>query len=223
NKLSEATRRPWFVSVHLLPGGETHVSTIRRRQAYLLVFYGGMAAGSVLWGFVADHAGVALALTASAAWLLVGLLAIIGFRLPEGEGAELEPSRHWPEMAAAPGMDLERGPVLVTVEYRIDPARAGEFLDAIRPLRAARLRDGAFRWDLFQDAADPARIVEVFLVESWVEHLRQHERVTQADRIIQERLLALHRAGTPPAVTHLVAALHRAAGKRHPRPVNGYV
>jgi hypothetical protein len=177
---------------------------------YLLVFYGGIAAGSVLWGFVADHAGVALALTASAAWLFVGLLATLGFRLPEGQGAELETSRHWPEMAAAaPGMGLDRGPVLVTVEYRIDPVRAGEFRDAIRPLRAARLRDGAFRWDLFQDAADPARIVEVFLVESWVEHLRQHERVTQADRIIQERLLALHRADTPPVVTHLVAALHR--------------
>src|SRR5262249_52200697 len=182
----------------------------RALAVYLLVFYGGMAAGSVLWGFVAEHAGVALALTASAAWMSVGLLATIGLRLPEGEGAELEPSRHWPEMAA-PGMKLERGPVLVTVEYRIDPARTSEFLDAIRPLRRARLRDGAFRWDLFQDAADPARIIEVFLVESWVEHLRQHERVTEADRIIQEDLLALHQADTPPIVTHLVAGLHRAA------------
>jgi predicted MFS family arabinose efflux permease len=182
----------------------------RALAVYLLVFYGGMAAGSVLWGFVADHAGAALALTASAAWMFVGLLATIGFRLPEGEGAELEPSRHWPEMAA-PCMKLERGPVLVMVEYRIDPARAGEFLDAIRPLRAARLRDGAFRWDLFQDAADPARILEVFLVESWAEHLRQHERVTEADRIIQEHLLALHQADTPPMVTHLVAGVHRAA------------
>jgi hypothetical protein len=165
---------------------------------------------------VADHAGVAVALTASAAWLLVGLLATNGFRLPEGEGAELGPSRHWLEMAV-PCMELDRGPVLGTVEYRIDPAQAGEFLDAIRPLRAARLREGACRWDLFQDAADPARIVEVFLVESWVQHLRQHERVTEADRILQERLLALHRAGTPPAVTHLVAALHRTAKETQAR------
>jgi MFS family permease len=183
----------------------------RALAVYLLGFYGGMAAGSALWGLVADQAGVALALTASAAWMFVGLLATIGLRLPEGEGAELEPSRHWPEMAAAPGMELERGPVLVTVEYRIDPARAGEFLDAIRPLRAARLRDGALRWDLFQEVGDPARIVEVFLVKSWVEHLRQHERVTEADRIIQEHLLALHQADTPPLVTHLVAGPHRAA------------
>jgi MFS family permease len=178
----------------------------RALAVYLLVFYGGMAAGSVLWGFVADHAGVAPALTASAAWMLVGLLATIWFRLPEEGGAGLEASRHWPEMAA-PCVELERGPVLVTVEYRIDPARTPEFRDAIRPLRAARLRDGAFRWDLFQDAADPGRIIEVFLVESWVEHLRQHERVTEADRIVQERVLALHQADTPPRVTHLVAGL----------------
>jgi hypothetical protein len=183
----------------------------RALAVYLLIFYGGMAAGSVLWGFVADHAGVALALTASAAWMLVSLLATIRVRLPEGEGTELEPSRHWPEMAA-PCMKMECGPVLVTVEYRIDSALTPEFLDAVRPLREARLRDGAYRWDLFQDAADPARIVEVFLVESWVEHLRQHERVTEADRIIQERLLALHQGDTPPIVTHLVAGLHRAEG-----------
>jgi MFS family permease len=188
----------------------------RTLAVYLLVFYGGMAAGSVVWGFVADHAGVTVALTASAAWMLVGLLATVWFRLPEGGGADLEPSRHWPEMAA-PCVEFERGPVLVTVAYRIDPARASEFLDAIRPLRGARLRDGAFRWDLFQDAADPARMVEVFLVESWVEHLRQHERVTEADRIIQEHLLAFHQADTPLKVTHLVAGLHR-AGKHKQAP-----
>jgi MFS family permease len=182
----------------------------RALAVYLLAFYGGMAVGSVLWGFVADHAGVGLGLTVSSGWMLVGLLATIGLRLPEGEGAELEPSRHWPEMAV-PSMEFERGPVLVTVEYRIDPAHTAEFLDASHPLRAARLRDGAFCWDLFQDAADPARIVEVFLVESWVEHLRQHERVTEADRIIQEHLMAMHQADTPPKVTHLVAGLHRAA------------
>jgi hypothetical protein len=183
----------------------------RGLAVYLLVYYGGMAAGSILWGFVADHAGVVPALTASAAWMLVGLLATTGLRLPEREGAELEPSRYWPEMAAVPSMELDRGPVLVTVEYRIDPARTRGFLDAIHPLRAARLRDGAFRWDLFQDAADLGRFVEAFLVESVVEHLRQHVRVTEADRIVQERLRAFHQADTPPAVTHLVAGLHRAA------------
>ena len=181
----------------------------RALAVYLLVFYGGIAAGSILWGFVAGRAGVALSLTASAAWLAAGLLTAVRYRLPQGEGADLEPSRHWPEMAGVPGVEPERGPVMVTVEYRIDPARAAEFLDAIRALRDARLRDGVFRWDVFQDAADPGRVVEVFLVESWVEHLRQHERVTEADRVVQERLRAFHQGSSPPTVTHLVAGLHR--------------
>jgi MFS family permease len=192
----------------------------RAMAVYLLVFYGGMAAGSLLWGFVADHVGVALALTASVAWMLVGLVATIPFRLPEDGGAGVEPSRHWPE-PVAPSVELERGPVLVMVEYRIDPARTGEFLNAIRPLGVARLREGAFRWDLFQAAADPARIVEVFLVESWVEHLRQHERVTEADRIIQERLLTMHQADARPVVTHLVAACDQAAKDPETRSTDG--
>jgi hypothetical protein len=47
----------------------------------------------------------------------------------------------------------------------------------------------------------------------WVEHLRQHERVTEADRIVQERLRAFHRPDTPPVVSHLVAGLERLTGK----------
>ena len=62
---------------------------------------------------------------------------------------------------------------------------------------------------MFQDAADPARLVEAFLVESLTEHMRQHERVTEADRAVQERVRAFHRANTPPAVSHLVAGLER--------------
>jgi hypothetical protein len=159
---------------------------------------------------VADKAGISPSLIASAAWQAVGLVATLRYRLPKGEGADLEPSRHWPEMAAVPAIEFDRGPVLVTVEYRINGAHLTEFLDAIRPLREARLRDGALRWHIFQDVSETCRIVEVFLVESWVEHLRQHERVTEADRIIQGRLRSLQEADSPPKVTHLVSGLDRA-------------
>ena len=122
-------------------------------------------------------------------------------------------------MATTPGLERDRGPVLVTVEYRIDPARTAEFLDAVRPLGQARLRGGALWWEVFQDAADPARLVEAFLVESLLEHLRQHERVTEADRVVQEQVLAFHRADEPPAVSHLVAGLERlTASPRAGRP-----
>jgi MFS family permease len=176
----------------------------RALAVYLLIVFGGFAVGGVLWGIVADHLGLPGALTASAALVLAEFLVAARFRLPHDAGTGLEPSRHWSVVTAAPGVETESGPVLVTLEYRIDPQRRAEFLDAVRQLRQARLRDGAFAWDLFQDASDPGLYVETILDESWVEHLRHHERVTEADRVIQDRIAALLRE--PPVVRHLVAA-----------------
>jgi hypothetical protein len=82
---------------------------------------------------------------------------------------------------------------------------AGDFVQAMADVRLERLRDGALRWELFHDPADLSRYVETFLVESWVEHLRQHERVTLTDREAEARVRALHRGPTPVAVSHLVA------------------
>jgi hypothetical protein len=95
--------------------------------------------------------------------------------------------------------------VLVTVEYRIDPARARDFADSMSELRRIRERDGAIFWELFEDAADPRRHVECFLVDSWIEHLRQHERVTAEDRMLENRARAFHTGDAPPVVSHLIA------------------
>jgi MFS family permease len=172
---------------------------------YLLVFQGGMAAGSALWGALAARTGIPLALVVAAGGLFLGLLAASRYRLAGGEALDLTPSLHWPHPAVTIEPPAEHGPVLVTVEYRIEPARAADFGRAMQEVRLERLRDGALRWDLFHDPADPGRYVETFLVESWVEHLRQHERVTQADRQAETQVRALHRDSTPPIVSHLIA------------------
>jgi hypothetical protein len=96
--------------------------------------------------------------------------------------------------------------VLVTVEYRIDPARADDFVEAIRRTERVRRRDGAQLWGIFRDAVDPTRWLESFTVESWAEHLRQHERVTVADRELRAVARAFHQGPTPPVVTHYIAA-----------------
>jgi Transmembrane secretion effector len=75
----------------------------------------------------------------------------------------------------------------------------------MRAVRLERLRDGALRWELYHDPADPQLYVETFLTESWVEHLRQHERVTLADREAEARARALHCGPAPVALSHLVA------------------
>jgi hypothetical protein len=138
--------------------------------------------------------------------MVAALAAGLRYRLPAGPPPDVEPAHHFHEAPAVPVADYERGPVLVTVEYRVPADRAADFRAAVGPLRAARLRDGAIRWDLFQDVEDPERLVEVFLVESWVEHLRQHERVTDEDWADAAAARALHAGDRPPRVTHLVAA-----------------
>jgi MFS family permease/quinol monooxygenase YgiN len=177
----------------------------RGLAVYLLVFQGGMAAGSVLWGAVAARLGIPVALIAAGAGLLLGLLAAKRYRLVSGEALDLTPSLHWPQPTVIVEPSAEHGPVLVVVEYHIDPAQAADFARAMQEVRLERLRDGAMRWDLFQDPADPQRYVETVMVESWVEHLRQHERVTLADRGAEARARALHIGPTPPTVSHLIA------------------
>jgi predicted MFS family arabinose efflux permease len=190
----------------------------RALAVYLLVFQGGMAAGSALWGALAARTGIPIALLVAGAGLVLGLLAATRYRLAGGASLDLTPSLHWPQPAVTIEPAAEHGPVLVTVEYRIDPVHAGDFARAMREVRLERLRDGALRWELFQDPADPQRHVETFLVESWVEHLRQHERVTLADREAEARARALHRGPTPVAVSHLVA-VRGTAGETEPNEV----
>src|SRR6267142_2242193 len=177
----------------------------RGLAVYLLVFFGGMAGGSALWGAVATHLGLRAALVLAGAMTILGVPATVRFRLRRGEAPDLAPSRHWPARVVVGEPDADHGPVLITVEYRVDPDRAEDFSRAMRDVRRIRLRDGAFRWDLLSDPADPGRYVESFLVESWIEHLRQHERVTVADREVEDRARLYHLGPGPPVVSHFVS------------------
>ena len=99
---------------------------------------------------------------------------------------------------------------MVTIEYRIDPARGAAFADVLERMGHVRRRDGALFWEHFADTADPSRHVEVFIAESWLEHLRQHERVTQADRALEEELRTYQVGDKAPVVTHLISDRTRA-------------
>ncbi|HLK09823.1 MAG TPA: MFS transporter [Candidatus Binatia bacterium] len=200
----------WMTTMSsLLVAAQTAVPGWVRARALavtFLVLQGGLAAGSLLWGTVATHAGVPTALMAAAGGLVLGLAVAPGHRIAGIEALDLTPAARWPLPDAVGVEDLDEGPVLVTVEYRIDPARSAEYARAMRDLARVRRRDGAVEWGLFRDAAEPARYLETFLVDSWAEHLRQHARVTAVDRAVQERAAAFHLGPGRPLVTHLIAA-----------------
>ena len=100
--------------------------------------------------------------------------------------------------------ELERGPVLVTVEYVVARERIAEFVETMHRYARIRRRDGATRWGIFHDVEAGDRYLEIFLVSSWAEHLRQHERLTQADRKLEERLHSY--MVKDPEVRHLIYA-----------------
>jgi MFS family permease len=172
---------------------------------FTLIVLGGTAAGSAVWGAVASRLNIATALDLAALGLIVGLILSVRYRLIGLEDLSLTPWVHWPEPIVAVKPDPDEGPVLITIEYHIDPNRAKEFRHAMREMNRLRRRDGAFRWGLYSDTANPSRFVETFLVESWAEHLRQHTRFTEADRKIEERAYAFHVGDRTPETTHLIA------------------
>ncbi|MFL6195166.1 MAG: MFS transporter [Thermoanaerobaculia bacterium] len=178
----------------------------RALSVYLLLFYAGLAGGSALWGGVAEHLGLSRALLIAAAGMIVGLAFTFRIRLRSGEGLNLAPSRQWAAPIVSHEPEPDRGPVLITVQYRIDPARAAEFAETMSDVRRIRLRDGALQWGLFVDSADPALYTEVFMSGSWIEHLRHHERVTVADQDIEERARAFHVGPSRPEVQHLIGS-----------------
>jgi len=175
----------------------------RALAVYLLVFQGGLAVGSALWGVVAGRVGERTALLAAAASFGLGLLAALRWRL-QGIGAlDLTPSVR-PEPVTVLDPEPDDGPVLVLVRYRVDLARAEEFASAMRAMRRVRRRDGAYRWGLFEDVADPSCFVETYVVRSWAEHLRQHERFTAEDLAVRDRVRSFHIGDDPPAVSHFI-------------------
>jgi MFS family permease len=170
---------------------------------YLFVFQGSVAIGSLLWGFAAEHTSARVALLISSIGIAGCLLLQFPFRLPSAP-VDLSSWDHWvkPTMFAEPAPDL--GPVLVTVRYILNPEKASEFLDAIHKYERVRRRDGATRWGIFYDTESPNVYLESFMVDSWAEHQRQHDRFTVADREIEKRVLS--NTIEPTTVNHYIYA-----------------
>jgi MFS family permease len=170
-----------------------------------LVFQGAIAAGSAAWGAVAVRLGVEAALLYAGAGTLTMTILALFQRLPDAT-VDLTSWNRWRLPAMGNGtlaVDEYLGPVLVTVEYEVALEQAADFLKAVRQHRRIRRRDGARRWAIFRDTENANRYLETFIVSSWAEHLRQHERLTRADREAEERVQ--RHVVSEPKVRHLIS------------------
>lgn len=177
----------------------------RALSVYILIFFGAMATGGLIWGTLATHVSITVSLLVATGGLLLGTLLTLKVRLPSTEADDLAPSLHWPVPLLSETLDKESGPVMVTVEYHIEPSRTAAFQVAARDLEAMRKRNGALSWGLMRDSSDPHLWLEFFFEESWLEHLRHHHRVTRGELRIEARVRQLQTAGVPVRIRHLLA------------------
>jgi MFS family permease len=197
----------WIVALTTLNGTAQAIlpNWVRGRAlaVYLTVVNGAMAAGSLGWGLVAQQVGVTATLLLAGAGLAAAGLLLNRVRLPAGE-SDLSQSNHWPEPLTAAEVGHDRGPVMILIEYRIAATDRAAFQAALYLLSEERRRDGAYGWGVTEDTADPEKLLEWFMVESWAEHLRQHQRVSNADADLQHEVTRYHIGPDKPVVRHFL-------------------
>jgi MFS family permease len=177
----------------------------RGLAVYITVMFGALAAGSAIWGELAVLTGVSTALVSAGVGALLFIPLTSSWKVQTGAAADLTPSMHWPAPITLQPVGDDRGPVLVLVEYHIDPKNRQPFLRTLGQYARERQRDGAYDWGVFEDPAREGRFIETFQTDSWLEHLHQHERVTNADRILESAVWRFQ-VGAGPTTTHLIGA-----------------
>ena len=170
---------------------------------YLTALSGGIALGSAAWGKLANGAGAQATFAWGALAVVATLVLVLRWRFDTIARVDLSPA----PMAASEGLlvgDETSSPVLLVVAYDVQPAAEDEFLRALRLVGRARRRTGATSWSVYRDADRAHRFIESFVLPSWEEHLRQHQRRTVSDAALQDDVRQYLRPGTEPAAQHFV-------------------
>jgi MFS family permease len=213
-------RNPAVVTVALIPAGTAWMTVLsnanagvqmflpgwvraRGLGAYQIVFFGGQAIGAFAWGLLADRVGLVAAFLSAAALTAVGAATVRAWPLIDTRRLDRDPAVYWPEPRLGVEPDPSAGPIVVTATWTVAPGNEQRFLDAMARVRRSRMRTGAVQWGIFRHGEAPGRMVEVYVVPTWDEHLRQHTgRLTGSDRETELQARAL--ADGPPEVTHLL-------------------
>ncbi|MDO5370019.1 MFS transporter [Paracoccus sp. (in: a-proteobacteria)] len=176
----------------------------RALALYQTATFGGMAAGSWLWGMLADMQGVDAALAWAAGLLIFG--AVIGhwFSQPEFGKLDLDPAGQFRKPQLALDLRGRSGPIVVMVDYLIHPEDTPEFLRLMARRRAIRRRDGARNWALLRDLENPRVWSESYHLATWDDYVRHNLRRTKSDNEVTVALRALHRGQGDPRVHRMI-------------------
>ncbi len=172
---------------------------------YLTAISAGIALGSALWGKLANSTGAPVAY----AWGALALVVTVGlawrWRFDRIAEVDLRPAPMAAPEARLVDEEHTDSPALVVVGYEVRADAEAAFLRALRLVGRARRRTGATDWSVYRDADKPHRFIETFVLPSWDEHVRQHQRRTVTDLGLQEDVWQYLRPGTEPTAKHFVA------------------
>ncbi|MER8792418.1 MFS transporter [Mesorhizobium sp. M0983] len=190
----------------------------RTISIYYALIDGGIAAGSWVWGTVAQNYSLTVALEGSAAALL--LVAAAGFLLPLRERPESEPDPLEEFDTPAVALDLKprSGPIVIKIEYLVPERNLEAFLDLMRERRRVQSRVGARHWTLQRNLQKPMQWTETFRTPTWTDYLRLNHRLTEGDKKLEERVFQLHAGEHPPL---MILSIERPTGpaRKPERPV----
>ena len=175
----------------------------RALAAFQTAIAGGIAAGSWGWGQTADVIGVDKALLLGGGLMLLSPLLGLRFPLPtvnaSSEGADILAD---PEVHLL--LNPRSGPIIVEIEYHVDPARARAFYGVMQEVQLARQRTGAYGWSIARDITDPALWTERYHCPTWHDYLRQRNRPTQAERSLTQSAQEFHTGAEPVRIRRML-------------------
>lgn len=169
--------------------------TARALSLFSSAITAGIGLGAWAWGGVAAHTDVGTAFVASGVAVMVTVL--LGFILPLLRDQETEQDSvdigYEPEVGLA--LTLRSGPIVIEVEYDVEPEQARDFYAVMMKLQRARKRIGAFDWSISRDISNPAAWVERYHCPTWGDYLRMRDRYSQAEYDIQAQADSFNRSG----------------------------
>jgi MFS family permease len=219
--LLSITNNVWLALLLLLPAGASWVLALslfnvtvqlstprwvvgRALALYQTAVFGGMAAGSWIWGATADAYGVRFALLCAGAAMLVSVLVGLKMRLPGFGTLDLDPLDPFVEPSLRLDLKARSGPIMLMIDYTISQDDIPAFLEAMTARRRIRIRDGAQQWLLLRDLENPEIWTESYHFPTWVEYLRHNHRRTKADAEVTRTLQGLHKGPAKPRIHRMI-------------------
>ena len=178
----------------------------RAMSLYQMSLMGGSALGAAIWGKLATNTNVSVSIIFSAIFGLLALIAIRKLHIDGKTSEDLSPVCPLERPNPSWDIDLEAGPVMISIEYSINKSKIESFKKLMGKSRISRLKQGALSWSLFEDAEHRGKLVEHFVFETWADYLRRFDRFTTEDLKMQDERHRYHIDKSPPKVTRRIAS-----------------